>query len=140
MASSTHRHRLLLHLLNKRSASAGSGAQGFTLIELLVVIVILGVLGAVGYQAYVNQLGRANLATAGVAATAAAKNCAALLVTDDVSAFSGGVVNTTQVSVSPSLPAGCVTTAVTFTATAGTGANQRTAQAVKNDQGAVGFQ
>ncbi len=58
-------------------------AQGFTLIELLVVIVILGVLGGVGYGAYVNQIGRANENTANVAATAAAKNCAALLATGD---------------------------------------------------------
>lgn len=137
MASTTHRNRLLLHLLTKRPAS-GVGTKAFTLIELLVVIVILGVLGAVGFQAYVNQLARANLGTAQVAATAAAKNCAALLVTGEQSAYVAAVVNTTQVSVLPSASAGCVTTDVTFTATAGAGTNSRSAQAVKRADGSVG--
>ncbi|MGB5134636.1 MAG: prepilin-type N-terminal cleavage/methylation domain-containing protein [Prochlorococcaceae cyanobacterium] len=138
MASSTNRYRLLLHLLNKRSAAAGPGTQGFTLIELLVVIVILGVLGAVGYGAYINQLARANLGTAQVAATAAAKNCAALLATGEETAYTASIVNTDQVTLTPSDGAGCVTGDVTFQATAGAGTNSRSAEALKRADGSVG--
>lgn len=86
MSSTPFRQRLALQVLAKFNQSKATGNQGFTLIELLVVIVILGVLGAAGYGAYVNQIGRANAATAQNTATALAKNCAALLVTETAAA------------------------------------------------------
>lgn len=131
MSAQTYRHRLLLQLLARKRSSS----QGFTLIELLVVIVILGVLGAVGYQAYIDQVARANQGTASVAALAAAKSCAALRVTGQTAEWTDGVVNSNQVTVGGACPA--ATTAQTFTATAGTGTNARTAQAVLNANGSV---
>ncbi len=133
MSASTYQRRLLLQLLNSRQRSNGSSAQGFTLIELLVVVVILGVLGGVGYGAYISQLARANSNTASVAATAAAKNCAALLATGDQGSFVPGV-DGTRVKISSSQ---CISGAATYTVTAGTGTNARTGSAAIDANGAV---
>jgi prepilin-type N-terminal cleavage/methylation domain-containing protein len=131
MAPATYRQRLLLHLLNSRRRPGSP--EGFTLIELLVVIVILGVLGGVGYGAYVNQLGRANQNTASVAATAAAKNCAAILATGDpATSFKTGV-DGTRVQITP---ATCALN-TTFKVTAGEGTNSRSGQATIGSAGEV---
>jgi len=130
MTSKTYRHRLALAMLTRKQASA----EGFTLIELLVVVVILGVLGALGYQAYLDQIARANLGTAQIAAVAAAKNCSALRITSEESSFVTGVVNTNQVTVSPSE---CDAGEITFEASAGEGGNLRTAEATLRSDGAV---
>jgi prepilin-type N-terminal cleavage/methylation domain-containing protein len=133
---SSYKQRLLLQLLNARQRRIGATAQGFTLIELLVVIVILGVLGGVGYGAYVSQLARANENTARVAATAAAKNCAALLATEDAATvtaqFKTGV-DGTRVKIAP---ATC-SLATTYKVTAGEGTNSRSGQATIDANGAV---
>ena len=84
--SKLHRSKLSSLLLagllrrGRKPASQQTNA-GFTLVELLVVVVILGVLGAVGVPAYFAQVNRARVNTANAAALAAAKSCAAVLVT-----------------------------------------------------------
>jgi prepilin-type N-terminal cleavage/methylation domain-containing protein len=137
MASTTFKQRLALQLLSKQRRLRASGAQGFTLIELLVVIVILGVLGAVGYGAYVNQIARANGNTAAVAATAMAKNCAALAATGDQSAFEPGVDGKNVVTNKAAGAAGCASGAFTVTAGVQNTNTQRTATATLNAVGAV---
>ncbi|MEO1002671.1 MAG: type II secretion system protein [Cyanobacteria bacterium J06638_7] len=132
MSASTYRQRLLLQLLNSRRHRSGVAAQGFTLIELLVVIVILGVLGGVGYGAYVSQIARANENTANVAATGAAKNCAALLATGDQAQFKTGI-DGTRVKIAPST---CALSS-TFKVTAGEGTNSRSGSAQIDANGAV---
>lgn len=128
MTSSPFRHRLVLNMAAQRQAlQAAEG--GFTLIELLVVIVILGVLGAVGYPVYINQVQRANQNTAQNAAMAAAKSCAALQVTNDLSSFATGSAGVT--------PAACVAGANTFTGTFGSGTTLGTGSARVLASGAV---
>ncbi len=131
MTASTYKQRFLLQLLNSRRQLAGTAAQGFTLIELLVVVVILGVLGGVGYGAYINQILTANQNTANVAATAAAKNCAALLATGDGAAFKAGV-DGTRVKIDPATCA----LSQTFKVTAGV-SQSASASAAIDANGAV---
>lgn len=134
--STTYKQRLILQLLSKQRRLSSGEAQGFTLIELLVVIVILGVLGGVGYGAYVNQIGRSNANTAAVAATAMAKNCAALIATNDAAAFDPGVDGTVVKANKAAGAAGCA--AGQFTVTAGAnGSFPRTATATLQASGAV---
>jgi len=131
MAPATYRQRLLLHLLNSRRRPGS--AEGFTLIELLVVIVILGVLGGVGYGAYVNQLLRANQNTANVAATAAAKNCAAILATGDPATTFKTGVDGTRVKIAPTTCA----LSTTYKVTAGEGTNSASGLATIGANGEV---
>lgn len=128
-------HKLLLHILNRRSRAQAALSKGFTLIELLVVIVILGVLGAVGYQAYLAQIARANAGVAANTATAMAKNCAALATTGDETDFDtddfiGDDVTTAGVCTA-------IGTVSTFSVVVGTGNNVRTATATVRATGAV---
>jgi prepilin-type N-terminal cleavage/methylation domain-containing protein len=136
MSASLYQKRLLLQMLSKRRRLNGAEAQGFTLVELLVVIVILGVLGGVGYGAYVNQIGRANANTAATTATAMAKNCAALLITNNAADFEPGVDGTNVTSNKSAGAAGCASGP--FTVTAGAGGNfARSATATLLATGAV---
>ena len=97
---------LLAQLLRRgrKSASQQTNA-GFTLVELLVVVVILGVLGAVGVPAYFAQVNRARVNTANAAALAAAKSCAAVLVTGAATDYvaSTGVTGTCNASTADSV-------------------------------------
>jgi type IV pilus assembly protein PilA len=83
---------LLMAQLLRRGRKPGSkqANAGFTLVELLVVVVILGVLGAVGVPAYFAQVNRARVNAANAAALAAAKSCAAVLVTGANTDYVGG--------------------------------------------------
>jgi hypothetical protein len=84
----------------------------------------------------VSQLARANENTARVAATAAAKNCAALLATEDAATvtaqFKTGV-DGTRVKISPSTCA----LSTNFKVTAGDGTNARSGVATVDANGAV---
>jgi prepilin-type N-terminal cleavage/methylation domain-containing protein len=82
---------LLAQLLRRgRKPASRQASAGFTLVELLVVVVILGVLGAVGVPAYFAQVNRARVNTANAAVMAAAKSCAATLVTGANTDYVGG--------------------------------------------------
>lgn len=135
MTSTPFRQRLVLQVLARHQRIKTAGGQGFTLIELLVVIVILGVLGSVGYQQYLAQIARANGNIAQNTATAVAKNCAALATTGDQTNFS----TADFLGAGATVTGGCnaIGTVSTFTATVGTGNNQRQSAATVQTTGAV---
>lgn len=92
--STPFRLRLALQAFVKHNQIGTENAQGSTLMDLLLAIVVLGVLGGVGYGAYGSQVARSNSNIVAVAASAAAKNRAALLTTAGESAFEPAVYGT----------------------------------------------